>query len=76
MLGYTDIDGNVQGGPGVNVYGPYVQQIPTNQFNDLDTITVANPTPAAAPNTGWYFNDVTGEWRAADLLGTPAHWTL
>ena len=76
MTGYTLIDGTVQAGPGANVYGPYVQQIPTNQFNDLDTIATAAATPAAADNTtGWFFNTTTGEWRANDT-DDPTHWSL
>ncbi|MHC4171077.1 MAG: hypothetical protein ACYSWQ_29405 [Planctomycetota bacterium] len=78
MTGYTDIDGNVQGGPGQDIYGPYIQQIPQNQFNDLSDITVAGTTPGAADNlTGWFFNNVTGEWKANDTEpATPAHWDL
>ena len=76
MTGYTDIDGVAQAGPGDNIYGPYVQKIPTNQFNDDDTITEAAVTPGAADDmTGWFFNTVTGEWRANDTADA-AHWDL
>lgn len=72
MTGYTTIAGAVAAGPGANIYGPYIQQIPTNQFNDLTSITEADTTPAAAPGTGWFFNTATGEWRAGDA----DHWSL
>ncbi len=67
MTGTTDIHGTASGS-----YGPYVQQIPTNQFNDKKDITEANTTPEAAPDTGWFFNTTTGEWRAGDA----DHWAL
>ncbi len=79
MTQYTDIAGALATtqAPGTGNYGPYIQQIPTNQFNDLKTITEAITTPAAAPGTGWFLNTVTGEWRAADTVAaTPAHWSL
>lgn len=69
MTGTTDIHGTASGS-----YGPYVQQIPTNQFNDKKDITKANTTPDTAPDpdTGWFFNTTTGEWRAGDA----DHWAL
>jgi general secretion pathway protein G len=79
MTQYTLLNGDLATtqAPDPNHYGPYVQQIPKNQFNDLTTITITNPTPGAAPGTGWFFNDLTGDWRAADTVAaTPAHWDL
>ena len=75
---YTDVDGALAAvqAPGANVYGPYLQKIPTNQFNNLDTILEGAATPAAADNTtGWFFNTVTGEVRANDTVNA-AHWDL
>ena len=48
-------------------YGPYLQSIPVNPFNNLNTI--ATGTAAASPldnTTGWYFNTTTGEFWAND----------
>jgi general secretion pathway protein G len=62
MTGQTDIAGAV----GAD-YGPYVQQIPTNQFNDLDTIREEAGASTAGANThGWVFNTGTGSWQADD----------
>ncbi len=74
MIGQTDIYGAVWvSGP---AYGPYVQKIPTNQFNDDDTISEAATTPAAADDsTGWFFNTTTGEFRANDTYDA-SHWDL
>ena len=75
---YTDIAGALAAvqAPGANVYGPYIQKIPTNQFNDLDTILEGAATPAAATNaTGWFFNTTTGEFKANDTVDA-AHWSL
>ncbi|MHC4153437.1 MAG: type IV pilin protein [Planctomycetota bacterium] len=65
MTTYTMVDGTpaVPQAPGDGVYGPYLQQIPTNPWNDL------------AANAGWFFNTTTGHFRADDTLacsdGTP-----
>jgi general secretion pathway protein G len=62
MIGQTDIAGAVG-----NDYGPYVQQIPTNQFNDLNTIREEAGASTAGANThGWVFNTGTGAWQADD----------
>jgi len=70
MTGYTDIFGVVQGAPGPNIYGPYVQKIPTNQFNNSDGI--AEGTAASVPivtdgSVGWYFHTTTGAFNACDI---------
>jgi len=57
-------------------YGPYVQQIPTNGFNGFDTILEAGATPGAADNTtGWFYNNVTGDFRANSTYDAN-HWSL
>ncbi|MHC4426795.1 MAG: hypothetical protein ACYSYV_11970, partial [Planctomycetota bacterium] len=58
LTGQTDINGDA----GTD-YGPYIQKIPTNQFNDSNAVTIG----AAAPGndaTGWYFNTSTGAFHA------------
>ncbi len=65
LIGYTDIDGAVAAGPGDNIYGPYVQKIPTNSFNNLATIEEeAVDTGLGGGNCGWHFNNVTGAFHA------------
>ena len=61
MTGYTDVLGNVAAGPGAGVYGPYLQKIPTNQFNNLDTVEVeAGSAGIGGGNCGWHFNSTPG----------------
>jgi len=64
LIGYTNIAGAVQAGPGANIYGPYIQKIPTNQFNDLNTINF-NGTVGDG-GSGWEFNTTTGAFQADD----------
>lgn len=60
MTGQTDIFGAVGG-----TYGPYVKKIPTNAFNDLDTIEEETvDTGLGGGNAGWHFNNVTGDFHA------------
>lgn len=74
MIGKTTVAGAV----GVQTdFGPYLQKIPTNPFNGLNTIAEEDATPAAPDNsTGWFFNTVTGEIRANDTFDSNAHWSL
>jgi general secretion pathway protein G len=55
------------------VYGPYLQKIPPNPFNDLDTVTSDTTTPAPGAGAGWHFNTETGAFNADD---SPAHAAL
>jgi general secretion pathway protein G len=64
LTGYTDIAGAIAVGPAANVYGPYVQKIPMNQFVDDDTIDETG-TPGNAGG-GWDFNVTTGAFHADD----------
>jgi len=68
LTGVTLIDGTQVAAGTANSYGPYVQKIPTNQFNDLDTIREeAVATSTAGANTdGWVFNTITGAFQADD----------
>ncbi len=56
----TDADGNVG-----NDFGPYMQRIPVNPFNDRNTVRIDGA--AAGLNTdGWRFDTVTGAFQADD----------
>jgi general secretion pathway protein G len=54
--------------------GPYLQQVPQNPFNNLRTLDV-DGTAGGGTECGWYVNTTTGEVRADDTGGTPAHTT-
>src|SRR6266850_2743026 len=47
-------------------YGPYIRNaFPANPISGLATVTTAAATPAAGTDaTGWFYNTVTGEFRA------------
>jgi general secretion pathway protein G len=75
MTKYTLVDGTVAAAqapnPGTN-YGPYLQAIPKNPFNDFATVTEGATTPATATGlTGWYFNTTTGSFNADDTGTSP-----
>jgi general secretion pathway protein G len=74
MTTYTEVDGSqaaVQAPGQDGVYGPYLQKIPTNPWNDLNTVTEAvDAVPPAAGNDGWFFDTTTGKFRADDTLST------
>ena len=70
----TETDAN--GDPGVS-FGPYVERIPMNPYNRLNTVCVGGD--AAGANTdGWRFDPATGRIQADDDYdasgdGTPDH---
>jgi len=68
MKGQTEIDGSASDGDATNgVYGPYVQQIPTNPFNDRNTVRIESGASTAGADTdGWVFNSGTGTFQADD----------
>ena len=66
MTGTTDIFGETPG-----QYGPYLQKVPTNQFNNLSSIRIDGAAPGAATD-GWQFNTTTGAFHA----DTAAHAAL
>ena len=69
MTKYTDIDGTVNDTftAAQFKYGPYLQKIPMNQFNDLDKIRVESGASTAGANTdGWVFNTDDGNFQADD----------
>lgn len=65
----TDVSGNTAGTPSKErdaangfIYGPYLERVPDNPFNNLDSIDIVTATPAAADGTtGWVFDSDTGE---------------
>ena len=59
LTGYTDVDGITKAAAGPGVYGPYLQKIPMNQFNDLDT--VQNNGTIGDDSGGWEYDQVSGE---------------
>lgn len=58
-------------------YGPYLERVPLNEFNNLSTVRVGGA--AAGANTdGWRFDPLTSEFQADDNLdgnsdGVPDH---
>ncbi len=68
MTQYSDIAGNVNAAKtAVFAYGPYLQKVPVNQFNDLTTIRVEAGASTAGANTqGWTLNSGTGAFQADD----------
>ena len=77
MILKTDIFGNTYAltalvsATGDELYGPYMQKIPTNQFVDSDVITSGNyagvaPAPVADGTVGWFYDLDTGRIWAAD----------
>lgn len=56
MTAGTDIDGDA----GAD-FGPYLQSIPNNPFNNKN-----NVKNALNGTSGWYYNKTTGEFRAND----------
>ena len=65
MTGQTDVAGAV----GAD-YGPYVQKIPTNPFNDDNTIT--EDGALGDDSGGWEFNTTTGAFHADDTVAHSA----
>ena len=49
------------------IYGPYMQHVPTNPFNDLNTIRV-DGAAAGADTDAWRFDTTTGAIQADDTL--------
>ena len=66
LISRTDQDGVVQAAPGPGIYGPYLQKIPTNPWNMLNTVGT-NGAAGAGDNThGWEFEPATGHFCADD----------
>lgn len=72
MTLYTDIDGNTNATKTVVFkYGPYLQKVPTNPFNDNDVIQIDGTL--GDDGGGWEFNSTSGAFHADD---TAAHAAL
>jgi general secretion pathway protein G len=52
-------------------YGPYLQQVPKNPFNDKSTVDL-NGT-VGDNNAGWEFNSTTGAFQADDTAAHAAY---
>ncbi len=61
MNGKTDIEGAVDA---AGAYGPYLQKIALNQFNNLNTVDIDGTV--GDDNAGWDFNTTTGQINADD----------
>ncbi len=63
MTGQTDIYGDVWAAG--TAYGPYIQKVPKNQFNDSSTIRI-DGAAAGAGTDGWHFDTSNGQFHADD----------
>ena len=62
---YTDVSGNTNAAKTTTYcFGPYLQKVPTNQFNNLNTITIDGT--AGDGSAGWEFSSTTGAFNADD----------
>lgn len=63
MTQTTDASGATTGSD----YGPYLKSIPSNPFNNSNTVATGttNPTTGTA-DTGWFYNTDTGDFLAYD----------
>jgi general secretion pathway protein G len=71
MTGKTNFTGAVDT-TDPNAYGPYLQQLPTNPFNNLNTVRKGG-TVAGTNTDGWRFDTGTGAFQADDST-THAGW--
>ncbi|MFO0973500.1 MAG: prepilin-type N-terminal cleavage/methylation domain-containing protein [Phycisphaerae bacterium] len=60
MIKKTDLDGTVNAAAGK--YGPYLQAIPANPFNNSAEVT----NSAADATKGWFYDKDTGVFKAND----------
>jgi len=75
MLGQTDVQGNVWAAGAGTAYGPYLQKIPTNPFNTLNTIRIDGAAPGANTH-GWRYDSTTGAFNADDNFDGDGDGTL
>ncbi len=66
MIKYTMINGTlaIPQAPDPNVYGPYLQKIPTNPFDD--SVDVSSTAGAGDLSGGWHYDPTTGAFNADD----------
>jgi general secretion pathway protein G len=67
MTGTTNISGSKTGSD----YGPYLQQIPKNPFNDKATVDIDGTV--GDNNAGWEFNSTSGAFQADDTAAHAAY---
>ncbi|MHC4684176.1 MAG: type II secretion system protein [Planctomycetota bacterium] len=71
LTGQTDVNGE----SGTD-FGPYMQSLPTNPFNNssgVEEAAVDQTTGDATDATGWWFNNVTGAFGANDTYNSSEH---
>jgi len=68
MTGTTDVLGVTTG----TKFGPYLQQVPTNQFNDSKELDGDGAAGGGTPEAGWDYDALTGEIHPNDA----AHFAL
>jgi len=68
MTKYTDSDGKLAAtqAPADGVYGPYLQKMPKNPFNNSNEVSIGTASPSGDDSSGWYFNNATGTFNAND----------
>ena len=64
LIGYTSVAGATVAQGTTGARGPYMQKIPTNPFNELNT--VGEDGTAGDNSHGWEFNTTTGTFYADD----------
>jgi general secretion pathway protein G len=62
LLGKTDLFGNTIA---TGRFGPYLERMPINSFNGLNTVRIDGAAPGANSD-GWRFNSANGDFRADD----------
>ena len=62
----TDVDGNAG-----NDFGPYLQIMPVNPFNDRSTVRIDGAV-AGSNTDGWRFDTMTGAFQADDIAAHAA----
>lgn len=56
-----------QDGSSGSKYGPYLQQMPVNPFNDLSSVRTVTSNPNTGGNSdGWWFNTNSGDFGPDD----------
>jgi general secretion pathway protein G len=53
------------------IYGPYLERVPQNPFNNFGDLKAAADPPVADDLTGWLYNETTGEIFANTTGATP-----
>ena len=67
LLKKTDLDGTINDSTGI--YGPYINGIPTNRHNGLQTVRI-DGVAAGANTHGWRYDSNTGQIEPDHTSGT------